>query len=75
MKVNRYPGPCRYCGARVARNAGDVVKINGRWAVGHLACADADGGAVDVFWIGENEYTRNKAGRCIDAPCCGCCTI
>lgn len=20
-------------------------------------------------------FTRNKAGRCIDAPCCGCCTI
>jgi hypothetical protein len=21
------------------------------------------------------EYYRNKAGRCEDAPCCGCCTI
>jgi len=20
------------------------------------------------------EYYRNKAGRCEDAPCCGCCT-
>jgi hypothetical protein len=20
-------------------------------------------------------FTRNKAGRCEDAPCCGCCTI
>ena len=20
------------------------------------------------------EYYRNKAGRCIDAPCCGCCS-
>ena len=28
-----------------------------------------------VFNIGGNEYYRNKAGRCEDAPCCGCCTI
>ena len=21
------------------------------------------------------EFYRNKAGRCEDAPCCGCCTI
>lgn len=20
-------------------------------------------------------FTRNTRGRCIDAPCCGCCTI
>jgi len=29
----------------------------------------------DVFSINGNEFYRNKAGRCIDAPCCGCCTI
>jgi hypothetical protein len=29
----------------------------------------------DVLLIGGVEYFRNKAGRCIDAPCCGCCTI
>jgi hypothetical protein len=29
----------------------------------------------DIFNIGGREYYRNKAGRCIDAPCCGCCTI
>ena len=29
----------------------------------------------DVFGIGGREYYRNKAGRCEDAPCCGCCTI
>lgn len=29
----------------------------------------------DVLTIGGSEYYRNKAGRCIDAPCCGCCTI
>jgi len=29
----------------------------------------------DVFNIGGREFYRNKAGRCEDAPCCGCCTI
>ena len=29
----------------------------------------------DVLIIGGAEYFRNKAGRCVDAPCCGCCTI
>jgi len=28
----------------------------------------------DVFRIGGHEYYQNKNGRCIDAPCCGCCT-
>ena len=26
------------------------------------------------YWrAGGREYYRNKAGRCEDAPCCGCC--
>jgi hypothetical protein len=29
----------------------------------------------DVFNIGGREFYRNKAGRCEDSPCCGCCTI
>lgn len=24
---------------------------------------------------GPQHFTRNRAGRCEDAPCCGCCTI
>jgi hypothetical protein len=28
-----------------------------------------------VFNVGGQELYRNKAGRCIDAPCCGCCTV
>lgn len=29
-----------------------------------------------VFNFGNGrEYYRNKAGRCEDSPCCGCCTI
>ena len=29
----------------------------------------------DVITFGDNTFYRNKAGRCEDAPCCGCCTI
>ena len=28
-----------------------------------------------VLRIGSREFYRNKAGKCEDAPCCGCCTI
>ena len=27
-----------------------------------------------AFSTGER-FTRNRRGRCVDAPCCGCCTI
>ncbi len=30
--------------------------------------------SVSHTWnSGGREYYRNKAGRCEDAPCCGCC--
>ena len=29
----------------------------------------------DVYNVGGREYYRNKKGLCIDAPCCGCCTV
>lgn len=43
---------------------------------GEAYLASARGAYVSHVW-GSNgrEYYRNKAGRCEDAPCCGCCTI
>ena len=29
----------------------------------------------DVYSINGREYYRNKRGLCVDAPCCGCCTV
>jgi len=29
----------------------------------------------DVYNVGGREYYRNKSGLCVDAPCCGCCTV
>ena len=31
-------------------------------------------GVSHVWNSGGREYYRNRAGRCEDAPCCGCCT-
>ena len=30
-------------------------------------------GVSDIWRANGREYYRNKAGRCEDAPCCGCC--
>ena len=36
----------------------------------------ARGAYVSHLWNnGGREYFQNKKGRCIDAPCCGCCNI
>lgn len=54
-----------------------------------LASSDPDGAAaagrylrhsmargVSHVWnSGGREYYRNRAGRCEDAPCCGCCNV
>jgi hypothetical protein len=33
--------------------------------------------SVSSLWRGADgrEYYRNRAGRCEDAPCCGCCNV
>lgn len=32
-------------------------------------------GVSDIWRANGREYYRNKAGRCEDAPCCGCCNV
>ena len=73
--VNRYAGRCCECGGQVAAKAGVVVPRGGAWRISHLACHKEGSGSVMTVRIGGNEYIRNTNGRCIDAPCCGCCTI
>ena len=76
MRSNRYPGKCCVCRVRVKARGGRLERINGEWVIFHLPCWDSGAPAVDVFQFssGQTHY-RNKRGRCIDAPCCGCCTI
>lgn len=80
-KVNRYPGTCPYCHGYVAKSAGVLVergvkgRKGGRWAPAHIACASGQTPQVSVIRTSGGTFTRNVKGRCIDAPCCGCCTI
>jgi len=32
-------------------------------------------GLSSIWTSGGREFYRNRAGRCEDAPCCGCCNI
>jgi len=77
--TNKYPGRCSYCGGHVARNAGKCWKPKGarRFSVAHLACSDSESPQVTEVYLPSTGTTlyQNKAGRCEDAPCCGCCTF
>ena len=73
--VNKYPGRCRYCGGNVPAQGGTLKRAGKVWLVAHLDCSKAKAPRVSTFNIGGRAYTRNSAGRCEDAPCCGCCTI
>lgn len=76
----KYPGKCSLSGARI--NPGDFILYNTDTKRAQLE-PDADTiqftttspRASDVFNFSGREFYRNKAGRCEDAPCCGCCTI
>lgn len=85
MRTNKYKGRCGECGLTVPARGGRLERRAGSWVVHHLACAEAENNrqgplskrspAVMSIVIGGNHYIRNSRGRCIDAPCCGCCTI
>jgi len=67
----RYPGRCSATGARI--NPGDTILYNTSTRTAQLQ-PDSD----TITFIGEHgpsTFYRNRAGRCEDAPCCGCCTI
>lgn len=67
---NRYAGPCAHCGGRVEAQAGRIARDRYGYKAAHL-----DGGCgVIVGRIGGRSFSQNARGRCIDAPCCGCCS-
>jgi len=73
--IARFPGKCARTGRAI--RPGDVITFTaGRKAVlvqqQHNAGAD---NVSDVIAFGDRVFYRNRAGRCEDAPCCGCCTI
>jgi hypothetical protein len=44
-------------------------------SVGAYMAHAARGYRSDIYRANGREYYRNKAGRCEDAPCCGCCNF
>ena len=69
--IARYPGRCARTGRAI--NPGDVITFTAaRKAV--LVQQQHDR-VSDTVQFGDRVFYRNKAGRCEDAPCCGCCTI
>lgn len=75
MKTNKYPARCATCRVQVPANGGTLTKRGRRWIVNHLDCKAAGAPRVMVtrFSSGAEVY-QNVGGRCIDAPCCGCCS-
>ncbi len=81
MRANKYAAPCATCKVRVPRGGGSLTKSGGRWIVNHLDCDKAKAPRVVAarFYGGRGPGTyadvfQNVGGRCIDAPCCGCCS-
>lgn len=87
----KYPGKCAITGARINKGDHIVFDTVTRKAWFsepgdcQIASPESDYLAYrtrtksnyvsDVYSIGGREYFRNKRGLCIDAPCCGCCSV
>ena len=69
----KFPGYCKKTGARIL--AGDLIQ----WSkAGAVLLKRAAAGVNSITLIGDQgaqTFYRTARGRCIDAPCCGCCTI
>ena len=69
----KFPGYCKKTGARIL--VGDLIQ----WSkAGAVLLKRAAAGVNAITLIGDQgakTFYRNARGRCIDAPCCGCCTI
>lgn len=74
----KYKGRCAVSGAPIY--PGDEVQFDTAtrktWLAepGDLQVKPQRDGSY-LIEIGNQSFIRNKQGRCIDAPCCGCCTI
>ena len=80
--IAKYSGRCMSCGGAIRR--GSRITYYGRGLVECFDCLSSDDWAEPDAAVraGINVYrfntgavvTRNRNGRCEDAPCCGCCS-
>ena len=79
IMIAKFPGRCARTGRAI--HIGDVISFNGNRKAVLVQQQHNDGVdnvtpyTSDVISFGDKIFYRNKAGRCEDAPCCGCCTI
>jgi len=72
--IARFPGKCARTGRAI--KPGDVITFTAaRKAVLVQKMHNDSQGVSDTIQFGDRTFYRNRAGRCEDAPCCGCCTI
>lgn len=76
--IAKYRGRCAVSGVEIS--PGDNVKFDTvtrkTWLSepGDFDIRPDNHGSY-LIQIGDKSFIRNKRGLCIDAPCCGCCTI
>ena len=73
--IARYPGTCARTGRAI--KPGDVITFTSARKP-MLVQQHNDRVSDTIVFFGDRgarEFFRNRAGRCEDAPCCGCCTI
>jgi hypothetical protein len=66
----KYAGRCALTGRPF--NAGDLIDYN---KAKKRAVLVAENKPIEIRFASGATFYRNARGRCIDAPCCGCCTI
>ena len=76
MRSNRWAADCHECKTRVPKRGGVLKKEEDEWRVYHNACYEEGSPQVveTYFPSTGNYYYQNSRGKCIDAPCCGCCS-
>lgn len=71
MRMNaKYSGRCAATGRPFS--AGDLIDYN---KAKKRAVLVAENKPIEIRFASGATFYRNARGRCIDAPCCGCCTI
>ena len=68
--IARFPGKCARTGRAI--KPGDVISFT---AARKAVLVQQQHNVSDTVQFGDRTFYRNRAGRCEDAPCCGCCTI
>lgn len=70
----KFSSRCARTGQQIS--AGELIEYNTRTrSATKTRFLEASTYVSDIYEIDGREFYRNKAGRCEDAPCCGCCTI